>query len=329
LEIILLLGKINHKSKNQHLAEITDMHNHGINRAGTQRNLIISIFLNAFIVIGELFAGIISNSLALISDALHNFSDLISLILSLAAVRMSNWKATPNKTYGYIRAEIIVAFINSSALLLIGVYIIYEAVGRIIHPQNVLALWVIIVAAGGFIANSISTYLVHKNSHEDLNTKTAYLHLFFDALNSLLVIIAGTLIYFFNWIILDPVFSIIIGLFIIKSGWDVVRETINILSEGTPKDINMKEVADFISSFPEVKEMHHLHIWSLSSKMYALSAHVVVEDQLISKGYLIIDKLEKSLNQKFGIDHPTIQLEADLSLEQNKTIKIQHQSIDK
>lgn len=303
------------------------MHQHSINRSSTQKNLIISIFLNSIIVVGELFAGIISNSLALISDALHNFGDLISLILSLAAVRMSNWKATPNKSYGYIRAEIIVAFINSSALLLIGAYIIYEAVGRILHPQNVLALWVIIVAAIGFIANSISTYLLHKNSHEDLNTKTAYLHLFFDALNSLLVIIAGTLIYFFNWIILDPIFSIVIGLFIIKSGWDVVKETINILSEGTPKNIKMEEVSAFISSFPEVKDVHHLHIWSLSSRMYALSAHVVIEDQLISKGYLIIDVLEKALNEKFGIDHPTIQLEADLSKEQNKAIKIQHKNI--
>jgi cobalt-zinc-cadmium efflux system protein len=303
------------------------MHQHSINRSSTQKNLIISIFLNSIIVVGELFAGIVSNSLALISDALHNFGDLISLILSLAAVRMSNWKATPNKSYGYIRAEIIVAFINSSALLLIGAYIIYEAVGRILHPQNVLALWVIIVAAIGFIANSISTYLLHKNSHEDLNTKTAYLHLFFDALNSLLVIIAGTLIYFFNWIILDPIFSIVIGLFIIKSGWDVVKETINILSEGTPKNIKMEEVSAFISSFPEVKDVHHLHIWSLSSKMYALSAHVVIEDQLISKGYLIIDVLEKALNEKFGIDHPTIQLEADLSKEQNKAIKIQHKNI--
>jgi len=290
----------------------------------TQRNLIVSIFLNLLIVAGELIGGIISNSLALISDALHNFGDLISLILSLAAVRMSKWKATPDKSYGYIRAEIIVAFINSSALVIIGVYIIYEAVGRLITPEQINAPWIIIVAVLGFAANTISTYLLHKNSKEDLNAKTAYLHMFYDAMNSFLVIIAGIFIYLFNWVILDPVFSIIIGLFIIKGGWDVVLETVNILSEGTPKEINIDHVYSFISSFPEVKDIHHLHIWSLSSKMFALSVHVVVEDQLLSKGYLIIDKLERELKEKFNIDHPTIQLGADLSKEQNGIIKIQH-----
>ncbi len=289
-----------------------------------QRNLIVSILLNSLIVAGELIAGIISNSLALISDALHNFGDLLSLILSLAAVRMSKWKATPDKSFGYIRAEIIVAFINSSALVIIGVYIIYEAAQRLITPEHIKAPWIIIVAALGFATNALSSYLLHKNSHEDLNMKSAYLHMFYDALNSLLVILAGIFIYFFNWVILDPIFSIVIGLFIIKSGWDVILETVNILSEGTPRKIDLNQVSNYISSFPEVKEIHHLHIWSLSSKMYALSVHVVVEDQLLSKGYLIIAKLERELKEKFNIDHPTIQLEADLSEEQTSLINIKH-----
>ena len=297
-------------------------------KSTTQRNLIISILLNSLIVAGELFGGIISNSLALVSDALHNFGDLLSLILSLTAVRMSKWRATPGKTFGYLRAEIIAAFINSSALVIIGVFIIYEAAGRFIAPENVEASWVILIAALGFIANSLSTYLLHKNSHENLNSKAAYLHMFYDALNSFLVIVAGILIYFFNWKILDPVFSIVIGIFIIKSGWDVVLETVNILSEGTPKEIDMNRVSSFISSFPEVKEIHHLHIWSISSRLYALSVHVVVEDQLLSKGYLIIDKLERELKEKFNIDHPTIQLEADLSKEQNGLVNIK-QDINK
>ncbi len=305
------------------------MHQHIVHKSSKQKNLVISIFLNSFIVAGELAGGILSNSLALISDALHNFGDLLALILSFAAVRISNWKATPDKSYGYIRSEIIVAFINSSALVIIGVYLIYEGIERLLSPGKVTGLWIIIVAAAAFIANTISTYLLHKNSKEDLNTKAAYLHLFYDSINSFLVIAAGILIYFFNWVILDPVFSIIIGLFIIKSGWDVVLETINILNEGTPKEIDSNEVSIFISSFPEVKEIHHLHIWSLSSKMYALSVHVVVEDQLISKGYLIIDRLEKKLKEKFNIDHPTIQLEADLRKEQSEVIKIKNNIMNK
>jgi len=299
-------------------------HHHHHNHSTIQKNLIISILLNSLIVVGEIIAGILSNSLALISDALHNFSDLLSLALSLIAVRVTSWKATPNKSYGYLRAEIIAAFINSSALVIIGIYIIYQAAGRLFTPEKITASWVIIVASVAFIANALSTFLLSKNSKEDLNARSAYLHLFYDSLNSLLVIIAGILIYYFNWTILDPIFSIIIGLFIIKSGWDVVLETVNILSEGTPKDIDFNKVTTFIESFPEVKEIHHLHIWSLSSKMNALSVHVVVPDQLISEGYLIIDKLDRALKEKFNIEHPTIQLEADLSKEQNGVIKIKN-----
>jgi cobalt-zinc-cadmium efflux system protein len=235
---------------------------------------------------------------------------------------MKFWKANSKKSYGYIRAEIIVAFINSSTLLIIGFYIIYEAFGRLFTPEKVLGKWLIIVASISFIANALSTYLLHKNSKEDLNAKSAYLHLFYDAMNSLFVVIAGILIYFYNWYILDPIFSIIIGLFIIKSAWDIILETVNILSEGTPKEIDPEEVQRFIASQPDVKGVHHLHIWSLSSNFYALSAHIVLKDQLISKGYLIVDRLEKGLMKKFGIEHPTFQLEADLKEEQKEVIKI-------
>lgn len=298
------------------------MHVHKVDNFKSSRNLLISIFLNAVIVSGELIGGILSNSLALISDALHNFSDLLSLILSYAAAKMKFWKATPVKSFGYRRAEIIVAFINSTALIVIGFYIIYEAVERIINPEPVKGFWLIVIAGISFLANGISTLLLKQNAHEDLNTKTAYLHLFYDTINSLVVVIAGILIYYFNWIILDPVFSIIIGLFIINSGWNVAKETINILSEGTPKELDSGEVSKYILSLPEVRDVHHIHIWSLSSNFYALSAHVVVDDQLISKGYLIIDRIEKLLKENYGIDHPTIQLEAELKNEQYKKIKI-------
>ncbi len=299
------------------------MHDHHIHHQDTtERNLVISIILNTVIVVGELVGGILSNSLSLISDALHNFSDLISLILSFVAARIVKWRATPEKSFGYLRAEIIVAFINSTALVVIGVYIIYEAVNRFLNPEPVAGLWLIIIAGISFLANAASTILLHKNSKNDLNAKTAYLHLLFDSINSLLVVLAGILIYYFNWVILDPIFSLVIGLFIIKSGWDVLIDAVNILNESTPKEIDSQEVADFINSFPEVKDSHHLHIWSISSNFYALSAHVVVEDQLISKGYLIIDKLEKQLKDKFGINHPTIQLEADIKIKKTNFISI-------
>jgi len=148
--------------------------------------------------------------------------------------------------------------------------------------------------------------------------------MFYDALNSLFVVVAGIFIYFYNWYVLDPVFSVVIGIFIIKSAWDIILETVNILSEGTPKEIDPETVQNFMINQPEVKNVHHLHIWTLASNFIALSAHVVIEDQLLSKGYLIVDRLEKELMNKFGINHPTIQLEADLSGEKNTKVIIEN-----
>jgi len=296
-------------------------HRHNLNN-GIQKNLTISIILNFLISVIEFTAGIFSNSLALVSDALHNFSDMFSLVLSLAAVRMSKWKANPVKSYGYIRAEIIAAFINSIALVVVGIYIFYEAAHKIFVPEQVAGKTIIIVASFTFIANIFSTLLLHKHSGENLNAKSAYLHLLFDCINSLLVVAAGIFIWLYNWTILDPIFSIVIGIFIIKSGWNLILETVNILNEGTPKEINSEEVTRFIAEFPDVKEVHHVHIWSLSSTFIALSAHVVVEDQLLSKGYLITHRLEKALEEKFGIGHPTIQLEAYMDKDQKDVIKI-------
>ncbi len=298
------------------------MPHHHHSNTGIQKNLTISIILNFLISVIEFAAGIFSNSLALVSDALHNFGDMLSLVLSLAAVRISKWKANPVKTYGYIRAEIIAAFINSIALVVIGIYIFYEAAHKMLVPEKVEGKTIIIAASFAFAANIISTFLLHKNSKEDLNAKSAYLHLLYDCLNSLLVVIAGVLILLFNWTILDPIFSIVIGIFIIKGGWNLVLEAVNILSEGTPKEINSEEVTKFIAQFPDVKDVHHVHIWSLSSTFIAMSAHVVVEDQLLSKGYLITHRLEKALEEKFGIGHPTIQLEAFINNDQKDTINI-------
>jgi cobalt-zinc-cadmium efflux system protein len=290
--------------------------------SSTGRRLIVAIILNAIIFIVELVGGILTNSLALISDAMHNLSDFFTLILSYIASKIVLWKSNSQKSYGYARVEIFVAFINALTLVLIGGYIIYEGVMRFFHPLPILGLWMVVIALIGFIANTISTLLLRKDSIHDLNAKSAYLHLLTDAIESLAVVVIGVLIYLRGWYILDPVISVAIGIFVIKSAWSILIETVNILTEGTPKGIDLDAVADFIRSFPEVENVHHLHIWSLSSRFRALSAHLVLKDRLISERSDITRRIEGALYKRFHINHPTLQLESQVCHEQETIIDI-------
>jgi cobalt-zinc-cadmium efflux system protein len=289
-----------------------------------QKHLGIAIILNAIIFVVEIIGGLLTNSLALISDAMHNLSDFFSLILSYFASKVVLWKSNSQKSYGYIRIEILIAFINALTLVLIGAYIIYEGISRFFHPEPVAGLWMIIVAVVGLIANAISTFMLRKDSHNNLNAKSAYLHLLTDTIESIAVVVIGILIYWQGWYILDPIISIAIGIFVIKSAWSILVEAVNILTEGTPKGIDLHAVADFIRSFPEIENVHHLHIWSLSSQFRALSAHLVVKDQMVSQGCIITKKIEAELQKQFNINHPTLQLESKICGEQETIVDIHH-----
>ncbi len=282
-----------------------------LRKSTIERPLFYSIILNGLIATTELVGGLFSNSLALISDALHNFSDFVALIISFIAARMIHWENNEKKSYGYFRVEILAAFINSVALVLIGVYIIYEAFSRLSSPEAINAKLMVIIAAIGFGANMLSVFLLHPHRGESLNARSAFLHLMTDAFESAAVIVTALLISIFNVHILDAVISIAIGLLIIKSSWDLLLESVNILTEGAPKGINLSDVAEFIRSFPGVKGVHHIHIWSLSTNFKALSAHIVVDDMQLSHAAEITGRLDSQLSERFGIDHPTFQLEAD------------------
>jgi cobalt-zinc-cadmium efflux system protein len=292
------------------------------------RPLIIAIFLNAFIFIVEFVGGLFTNSLALISDALHNLSDFFALILSYFASKAVLWKANPNKSYGYVRIEIFVAFINSITLVVIGGYIVHQGIYRYLHPEPIAGAWMIIIAVIGFLANTASTLLLRKDAHRDLNVKSAYLHLLTDAIESLAVVIVGILIYWLHWSALDPIISVGIGIFVIRSAWNILIETINVLTEGTPRGIDIEDVAQFIRSFPEVENVHHIHVWSLSSQFRALSAHLVIKDQLISEGCSITKRIEQALHDRFKINHPTLQLESEVCAEQDMIVDI-HRVVNK
>lgn len=218
--------------------------------------------------------------------------------------------------------EIIAAFINSMMLVLIGLYIIYEGIQRFSHPEPVVGKWMLVIAGVGFVVNSAATLLLKSHAHHDLNTKSAYLHLLTDALESLAVVVVAGIIAWKDWRVLDPLVSIAIGLFIIKNAWGIVAETVHILTEGTPHGIDLREVAACIQSFPGVENVHHLHIWGLSSQVWALTAHVVVQDQLISVSENIRSQLESELGIRFGINHPTFQFESSICKDQGMVVDI-------
>ena len=213
----------------------------------TGKHLIIAILLNALIFVVEFIGGILTNSLALISDSLHNLSDFFALILSYIASRVVLWKSNSEKSYGYVRIEIFVAFINALALVAIGLYIIYEGLWRFVHPEPVAGGLMLIIAVFGFAVNTAAALLLKTHAHHDLNMKSAYLHLLTDAVESLAVVVAAGFIAWKNWRVLDPLISIAIGLFIIKSAWSIVAETVHILTEGTPRGIDLHEVAAYIT----------------------------------------------------------------------------------
>ena len=288
------------------------------NITAKKKALFIAIFLNIIIVISQIIFGVLSHSIALITDAVHNFQDVVSLIIAYIAAIFVVKKPTEKMTFGYLRAEAMAGFINSAFLVGAIVLLIVIGIERLIYPQSIESLTVIIVGSIAFIVNSVSAFLLgfhhsHENQHshahdEDLNIKAAYLHLLSDALISLGVVIGGIFMYFFQIYWLDPVLSIIFSLYILKETVPVLKKTFGILMEATPSEINLTSIKDKIQKFPEIIEVHDIHIWALSSKDLYLTGHIVVDEKDLETVDLIIKKIENSL-RKEGINHITLQPE--------------------
>lgn len=283
--------------------------------------LFITIVLNLIIVISQIIAGIYSHSISLITDAIHNFQDVVSLIIAYVAIVFMAKKPTPKMTFGYKRAESIAGFVNSAVLIGAIILIIITGIERLFSPQPVESVIVIIVGAIAFVINSISAYLLGFHSHnhnhhsechhhdeEDLNIKSAYLHLLSDAVISLGVVIGGIAMYLFSIYWIDPVLSIIFSIYILKETTPVFKKSLRILMEGIPEEFNHNLVINEIRTFPEIIDIHDIHIWALSSKDIYLTGHIVVENKEISQLENLIKDLEKKLSQ-FGINHITVQFE--------------------
>ncbi len=275
------------------------------------RRLEIALVVTALFVLGEAAAGIYSNSLALLSDAAHNFTDALALGLSLYALRLSQRPANPNKTFGYHRAGILAALVNAATLIGIGALIFYEAIRRIAAPPEVREEIIVIVALVAFAMNTFIALALRQPGTRDLNVRSAFVHMAGDALSTLGVIAAGILIALTGLRVIDPLASILIGAIIVWSSWDIVREAVNILLEGTPRGIDMDAMVRDLMRIDGVRGVHDLHAWSINSNLRTLSAHVLTGDVSISAGATIQREINQVLLQRYAIAHTALQLECE------------------
>lgn len=287
-------------------------HTHFGNLASqTTRRLALSLTVTFAFVILEAIAGYFSNSLALLTDAAHNFTDVIALGLSWYALRIATQPAHAGKTFGYHRVGILVALVNSTTLVLISLGIFYEAWRRFLSPPEVDAPILIGVAAFAFLVNAWTAWLVHRGSEHDLNLRSAFVHLMGDVLSTMGAVIAGIIIFFTQWNWLDPFVSVLIGFLILWNAWGILRQTINILLESTPENIDMKTMVDDLLKVDGVTGVHDLHVWSISENMRMLTAHIQTEDSPLSAGAVLQNKINEVLFHKYNIQHATLQLECE------------------
>lgn len=286
-------------------------HNHSHDHGDLKgRNLLISIFLNILITIAQVIGGLISGSLALLSDALHNFSDVISLIISYIAEKLSKRKASLNKTFGYKRAEILAAFINASTLIIVAVLLIIEAIKRFQNPQDIesnLVIWLSIIA---ILGNGFSVLLLKKDSESNMNMRSAYLHLLTDMMASVAVLIGGLLMKYYQLFWVDSALTLAIALYLIYMGFDLLKESTKVLMLFTPDEIPVDEIVKEINAFAEIKNVHHIHVWQLNEAEIHFEAHIDFEKNItLTEFDTILIKIEALLFHKFEINHVNIQPE--------------------
>lgn len=291
-----------------------------------ENNLIITMVLNFIITLVEVIGGLLSGSLSLLSDALHNFSDGISVIVTFIAIRLSRKENTLSNTFGYKRAEILAALFNSSFLIIISFLLFKEAYLRIQNPQVIESRMMIAVAFVGLAANTISVFLLKSGAKDNINIRSAYIHLFSDSLSSLGIIIGGILIYYFNISIIDPILTFIIGAYVLKEGFDILKKSTDILMEKIPAQINVLKIKEAVEKIPQVDNLHHVHIWQTNDKEFLFEGHIdVKEDISLSKVEKIRSDINFVLFDKFGINHTTLQIEYNCC--KDKEIVKNHQRV--
>ena len=273
------------------------------------KNLGFAILLNVGITLAQAIGGIISGSIALLSDAAHNFSDVLSLIIGYLANRLSGRRATEKQTFGFRRSEILAAFINSVTLIVIGIIILIEAIQRLINPVTISFGWVIWLATASILINGLSVIFIRKDSHENINMKSAYLHLFTDMLTSVAVLAGGLFMKYFHWYWADSFFSMVIAVYLLYMSWGIFRTSLRIIMQFTPEEIDIKKIAIEIGNIQGVKNIHHVHVWQINEHDLMFEAHIdVSEDYKVSGFERILGKIKDILSE-YNIGHSTIQPE--------------------
>ena len=278
------------------------------------KNLFVTMLLNFLITVVEVVGGIVSGSLALLSDAIHNFSDGIALIISYIALRLSKRPRTLKYTFGLKRAEILAAIINASTLIIISFFLIEEAFERFSHPVPITGSLMLSVAAVGLVANVVGTILLKKRSEQNINIRAAYVHLLGDAVSSLGVILGAVCIIAFKISWIDPALTILISLYILKQTYEIVKESVDVIMMSSPAEIDMNELQQAVEAIAGVKNLHHVHLWKMNDADTHFEAHVEVEDVLVSKTVDVRMEIERCLHETFGITHTTLQFECDVCL---------------
>ncbi len=274
------------------------------------RKLLFSILLNIIITVAQVIGGLISGSLSLLSDALHNFSDVLSLSVSYIADRYSKKDASVEKTFGYKRAEIIAAFVNSATLIIVAIYLIYEAILRFSNQKPIESGLVIWLALLGIIVNGFSVILLYKDSKSNMNMRSSYLHLLTDMAASVAVLIGGLLMKYFEWFWVDSLLTLLIAIYLIVMGYSLLKSSYKVLMLFTPDDLSLEVINEAICKIPGIKNVHHMHIWQLNEQETHLEAHIDFhEDVTLSQFDTVLTKVEELLYHDFGINHVTIQPE--------------------
>lgn len=291
---------------------MTHSHNHSHSHDHSDKTipkLWFTLFLNLGITIAQLIGGVLSNSMALISDAVHNLSDTGSLGISLVARTYANKKANKEMTFGYRRADIIGAFINLIILVAVSLFLIKEGVERFISPEEIDGSIMFWVALAGLVGNVLSVIILHSDSKESLNIKSATIHLFWDAMASLAVIIGGVLILFYDLTIVDPILTIAIAFYIMYTSYGLLKQTLFILMEATPSDIDIHSIKHELEQIRMVQDVHHIHVWKMDENETMMECHVLIPESESSSLESIKSEIKQLLSESFGITHSAIEFE--------------------
>jgi len=301
-------------NRERELDEHAHGHDHGqshshVSPGTSERRLALSLVLNLVITAAEVAGGLFSNSLALLSDAVHNLSDASSLGVSWLAKRISRMDRTPTHSFGFKRAEVLASLVNTVALMGIGVFLLVEAVRKFLHPEPVVGVVMLVVAVVGLLGNLFTAWLLHAGSKESLNIRSAYLHIVMDALSSVGVIVAALLMMAFGWFWLDPLLTLAVSLYVLRESWPLLKKSIHILMQGTPEGIKIDPLIEEVESQPEVVNMHHVHLWTTDGTEIFLEAHVTLCEEARSRTDELLSRLTERIREGFGIGHVTLQFE--------------------